>query len=555
MYAGMRLTRATHETSRSTGAHSRSSGMPAPAPDRAAAHGASPAHSFSFGNLAIMLTPPLMRKPTVGHPDDPHERAADAVADAVMSGGSLGGSRLSAASGVVQRKCEACTNEDEHPHGGASVNPLSEEDVTSIGGGPLIRRQPSGAPAMPDERSVAEAVRLVETGGTPLPVGVRSEMSGALRHRFDDVRIYTDERAGRAAQAVGARAFTIGNRIAFGPGGYAPETSTGRRLLAHELAHVVQQRSNAANVAITATESAIATTSSAVSPAATPVVQRQAPPPAAAPPVAPAPLLTDAQINTAITYNHGRFADPWTIATIRELIGIAKYPAVSDRDLAVGIAHWQDAHPPLTVDGQIGPATTKTIADQLGANGEVALNKQVRVDHTVSASANGPIVRTVPTPAVHGRFRLEASLNTTLRSGWIVQELRNTWNEVLCGGVANPGPPTPHYWEAWWVTPSGQVRIPTSLGTPPTHVAPAVAHDVWQRGLMAGTRGSHTMNANLFTTLTLPAGFAIRGVPDAGDLPSTVAAPNADALGLVEGTRHASSHWDGCPAGPNTHTA
>jgi hypothetical protein len=62
------------------------------------------------------------------------------------------------------------------------------------------------------------------------------------------------------------------------------------------------------------------------------------------------------------------------------------------------------------------------------------------------------------------------------------------------------------------------------------------------------------MNARLFTTLRLPAGFAIHGVPDAVDLPSTAAAPNADDLGLVQGRRTASGQWDGCPPGPNFHT-
>jgi hypothetical protein len=473
-----------------------------------------------------------MRTPVVGRADDPFERQADAVADAIAGGSVL----LPATSGILQRRhCEP--KGGGAMVGGASMTELPEDDLRSFGGAPPLRRRPRAGSATPDERSVAHATRALESGGAPLPGRFSADVGAALGHRFDHVRVHADAAANRAAQTVGARAYTVGNRIAFGPGEYAPECRAGRWLLAHELTHVAQQAPNGA-----------APTSAAALPAPA-MVQRQAPS------IAPPLLLTEPQIQIAIAYNGGRFGDPFTIATIRELIGIAKYPAVSDRDLALGIAQWQNGHPPLDVDGRIGPATTRTISDALGAAGSAALRDQVRVDHTVTASTNGPVVRTVPTPAAHGQFRLNASLNTTLRRGWIIQELRNTWNEVLCGGTAHPGPPTPHYWEAWWVTDAGAVRIPTSLATPPTHTAPAVAHDVWTRGLPAGTRGTFTMDASLFTALTLPAGFAIGGVADAIALPSTAAPPGgADGLGTVQGRRRASGSWDGCSPGPNFHT-
>jgi hypothetical protein len=55
------------------------------------------------------------------------------------------------------------------------------------------------------------------------------------------VRIHADARAAEAARAVRARAFTWGRNVVFAPGEYAPGTPRGRRLLAHELTHVVQQ--------------------------------------------------------------------------------------------------------------------------------------------------------------------------------------------------------------------------------------------------------------------------------------------------------------------------
>jgi hypothetical protein len=62
------------------------------------------------------------------------------------------------------------------------------------------------------------------------------------RADFSHVRVHADERAARSAEEIGALAYTAGTHVVFGPGQFAPETSKGRRLLAHELTHVVQQR-------------------------------------------------------------------------------------------------------------------------------------------------------------------------------------------------------------------------------------------------------------------------------------------------------------------------
>ena len=63
----------------------------------------------------------------------------------------------------------------------------------------------------------------------------------SFRHDFGGVRIHTDDSAAQAADTIGARAFTLGNSIWFGRGQYRP-TQGGRHLLAHELAHTIQQR-------------------------------------------------------------------------------------------------------------------------------------------------------------------------------------------------------------------------------------------------------------------------------------------------------------------------
>jgi hypothetical protein len=112
----------------------------------------------------------------------------------------------------------------------------------------------SRKPLVPSKRSAAglqrtlgnEAVqRLMESEmrapGEPLAPSVRADMEARFGCDFGAVRIHTGADAARSTEAVHANAYTIGRDIAFASGQYAPHTATGRHLLAHELAHVVQQ--------------------------------------------------------------------------------------------------------------------------------------------------------------------------------------------------------------------------------------------------------------------------------------------------------------------------
>jgi hypothetical protein len=80
-------------------------------------------------------------------------------------------------------------------------------------------------------------------GGSPLPRDVRVQMESGLGADFGDVRVHDDGTAAASARAVNAKAYTVGNEVVFGSGAYQPETPEGRHTLAHELTHVVQQRS------------------------------------------------------------------------------------------------------------------------------------------------------------------------------------------------------------------------------------------------------------------------------------------------------------------------
>ncbi len=77
--------------------------------------------------------------------------------------------------------------------------------------------------------------------GRPLDEPRRSFFNSTLGRDFSDVRVHTDERARRSAHALNALAYTLGRDIVFAPNQYAPGTAAGRRLLAHELVHTVQQ--------------------------------------------------------------------------------------------------------------------------------------------------------------------------------------------------------------------------------------------------------------------------------------------------------------------------
>lgn len=89
---------------------------------------------------------------------------------------------------------------------------------------------------------VEAAIAASHGGGRPLAGGIASTLESSVGQSFSDVRVHTDDHAGALARAVSARAFTVGSDIFFAPGQYTPGTATGNELIAHEVAHVAQQR-------------------------------------------------------------------------------------------------------------------------------------------------------------------------------------------------------------------------------------------------------------------------------------------------------------------------
>jgi hypothetical protein len=115
----------------------------------------------------------------------------------------------------------------------------------------LFAPAPGGALAQPSrlDGSTARGFATVDhvqpelaaSQGQPLTTDLRAEFANRLGVDFADVRVHDDRHSADAAEALDAKAFTVGRDVFFGPGRYAPSTSEGRRLLAHELTHVIQQ--------------------------------------------------------------------------------------------------------------------------------------------------------------------------------------------------------------------------------------------------------------------------------------------------------------------------
>jgi Domain of unknown function (DUF4157) len=174
----------------------------------------------AWGRLAFGLQAKL----TVSAPDDPYEREADAVADRVMR--MADPAFVGSAPAAVQRKC-AC--------GGRATCTCEEDEEKPI----QAKRVPSVDPAAPVHATAA--AHATKNGGAPLPTAVRSYFEPRFGYDFSDVQVHADAEAAIATRAIQARAYTLGRNILFGAGEYAPSMETGRRLLAHELTHVVQQ--------------------------------------------------------------------------------------------------------------------------------------------------------------------------------------------------------------------------------------------------------------------------------------------------------------------------
>ena len=177
----------------------------------------------TIGNQAVLRllsrsAPAIQRKLAINQPGDQYEQEADRVAEQVMrmpdpvAAPTL---HASAGNGVsLQRKCVECEEEEK----------LQRKE---IGSGPEF------APPIVQE--------VLDSPGQPLDKGARDFFEPRFGHDFGHVRIHTGARAAQSANAVHARAYTVGHNVVLGSGEFQDNSPLGRTILAHELAHVLQQ--------------------------------------------------------------------------------------------------------------------------------------------------------------------------------------------------------------------------------------------------------------------------------------------------------------------------
>ena len=126
--------------------------------------------------------------------------------------------------GRLQRKCISDECEE------------SRKERLTLQRRPTNQAEPGGVPLI--------VRKVLNSQGQPLDTSTRAFLEPRFGHDFSRVRVHTDAHAAESAHAVNAYAYTVGQDVVFGTGQYAPGTSEGRKMLAHELTHVVQQGAN-----------------------------------------------------------------------------------------------------------------------------------------------------------------------------------------------------------------------------------------------------------------------------------------------------------------------
>jgi ribosomal protein L44E len=170
----------------------------------------------------------IQPKLNISSPTDRYEQEAERVAErigAAVDPHSLGNITHSNRASAVQRKCDQCNGIS------ADDGPEQEEVLQP-------KLSTGGASIEPNARLDANVLRQ---GGQSLPNGVRAFFEPHFGVDFSNVRVHHDNQAAESARSINALAFTSGHDVFFAEGQYAPATAAGKKLLAHELTHTIQQ--------------------------------------------------------------------------------------------------------------------------------------------------------------------------------------------------------------------------------------------------------------------------------------------------------------------------
>lgn len=192
--------------------------------------GASPRFGKDFSQVRVQA------KLTVGQPGDIYEREADKVAATVM-----GMLRPQAVEGRVSTAIQAATTCHNWLPGQNVVQRQSSDLIFEVPEEEKFLQTQSSGHTPTVTPGFEEQLNAIEGRGQPFPPTLRAFFEPRFGYDLSPVRVHTDAWAHQMARAVHARAFTVGPHIVFGEGYYAPTTSEGRHLLAHELTHTIQQ--------------------------------------------------------------------------------------------------------------------------------------------------------------------------------------------------------------------------------------------------------------------------------------------------------------------------
>jgi len=196
-------------------------------------------HPNSINNHVQAQKPFFQPKLTINRPGDKYEQEANAMAEKVVQREqehtqvpSVEASRT-LTKGVLARKCTECEKESSVQR---NVMPEEENPLQAM---PLMRVAENGAATATPQ--LAAQLNSSKGGGQALPKDTLSFMSQAFGTDFSGVRVHTGGRAKEMSRGMQAKAFTHGSDIYFNKGQYNPGSIEGKRLLGHELTHVVQQ--------------------------------------------------------------------------------------------------------------------------------------------------------------------------------------------------------------------------------------------------------------------------------------------------------------------------
>lgn len=274
-------------------------------------------HDFSGVRMHSAGPEHIQTRLVVNQPGDIYEQEADQVAEQVLK---MSVPRLQ--------------------HQGVAVKEIEEGFFPT---GSLVQEQ-VGSEAGIHSEAVDISHDILASASQPLDGVTRAFMESRFGHDFGQVRVHKDSTAVTLNQRLNASAFTIGKDIFFGQGQYNLGSSSGMKLLAHELTHTIQQGASGEMVQADF--------------AVEPTTPRRR-----------VPTLTSQQIQDAIAFNQARHTDVAEIELFRDILGISRTPTVIDEDFVNAVVRYQ-AQFGLAPDGRLGRDTADRLAREIIASAD-----------------------------------------------------------------------------------------------------------------------------------------------------------------------------------------